>query len=298
MGEQFPISVRLLKQNIEGAPSFSADDSMVVCNGDDVAGFIVTKRFWEDDPLQETMGRLGWIEAMAVDPARQGQGVGRDLLAWATYRLRSQGAQKILLGAGFRHFFPGVPAELTGAKDFFGKAGFSERGVCHDLRGNLRGFVAPPSAAAALAAVGATARPCETGDIPALHAFLQAEFPGRWRFDTKRFIDRGGDPGEIIVISQGAQVLGFAHIYHWRGSYQGPPIYWHTLLGRRYGGLGPIGVAAGMRGKGLGLALLQLGLEHLARKGVENAVIDWTGLVDFYGRVGFTPWKTYARMEC
>jgi predicted N-acetyltransferase YhbS len=53
-----------------------------------------------------------------------------------------------------------------------------------------------------------------------------------------------------------------------------------------------------MRGKGLGLALLQLGLEHLARMGVENAVIDWTGLVDFYGRVGFTPWKTYARMEC
>ena len=129
-------------------------------------------------------------------------------------------------------------------------------------------------------------------------AFLQAEFPGRWRFDTKRYLDLGGDCSDIMVLSQGSQVIGFAQIYHRASSYQAPPMYWHRLVGARYGGLGPIGVAAGVRGKGLGLALLQLSLQHLATLGVQDAVIDWTTLLGFYARAGFTSWKTYLRMDC
>jgi predicted N-acetyltransferase YhbS len=128
-------------------------------------------------------------------------------------------------------------------------------------------------------------------------AFLQAEFPGRWRFDTKRYLDLGGNPDNIMILCQGERVIGFAHVYFRGGSYQGPPTYWHSLVGTHYGGLGPIGVAASVRGKGLGLALLQLSLQHLATLGVEDAVIDWTTLLDFYARAGFAPWKTYIRME-
>ncbi len=297
LGEHFPMSVRLLRQNVEGAPSFSPADSTIVSMDDQVVGFVLTKRFREQDPLRETMGKIGWIESLIVDPAWQRQGVGRDLLAWAMYRLRSEGAEKLYLGSGFRHFFPGVPGELPGLKDYFARAGFRDTSIAYDLRGDLRGFVAPPSATQTTDAAGCTVHPCRPQDTAALAEFLQAEFPGRWRFDTGRFLDRGGDVADIIILRRAATVLGFAHIYHWRASYQGPPVYWHKLLGGRYGGLGPIGVAAGMRGKGLGLALLQLGLQHIADLGVEQAVIDWTGLTEFYARVGFTPWKPYIRME-
>lgn len=298
LGEHFPLSMRLFRQTIEGGPSYLPDDSRVVMNGDQAVGYILTERFRVPDPLMETHSSTGWIEAMIVDPAYQRQGIGHDMLAWATDRLHSQGATKLFLGGGFHRFFPGVPAELPGLKDYFTRAAFKESHIVHDVRGNLRNFTAPPSAKAALAAVGGDVRPCRTEDIPALMDFLHAEFPGGWRFDTRRYLDQGYDPKEIIILTQGAQVIGFAHIWSWRSSFLGPSVYWKKLLGRRCGGLGPIGVAQGMRGKGLGLALLQLALEYDAALGVEDGIIDWTSLTGFYARVGFTPWKTYIRMEC
>jgi len=297
LGEHFPLDTRLIRQNIEGAPSFQPEDSTIVLRGDDVAGFIVTKRFREQDPLLATLGSVGWIDALIVDPAHQRQGLGRDLLAWAVYRLRSNGAGTIHLASALRHFFPGVPLELPGLVDYFAGAGFSQVGVAHDLHGDLRGFVAPPSARAAVAAVDGVVHPCRVQDMPALHAFLAAEFPGRWRYDIARYLTMGGDPAMVIILRQGDAVAGFAQIHRAGRGYQGPPAYWRGVRGPRPGGLGPIGVAASMRGKGVGLALLQLALEEAARRGVEDGVIDWTSLLDFYARVGFAPWKSYARME-
>ena len=74
-------------------------------------GYILTKRFREQDPLLETMANVGWIDAVLVDPDWQRRGIGRDLMTWAMYSLRSEGAGKIFLGGGFGHFLPGVPQE-------------------------------------------------------------------------------------------------------------------------------------------------------------------------------------------
>ena len=298
LGEQFPLSIRLFRQNVEEGPSYDPEDGAVVMNGDEVVGYALTERFRAKDPLQETYKTTGWLEAVVVDPAYQRQGVGCSLLDWATARLHSQGAAKILVGGGRHRFFPGVPAELPGVQDYFSRAGFRVSQTVYDVRGNLRHFAAPPSARAALAAVGGDVRPCRTEDIPALMDFLQAEFPGGWRFDTRFFLDQGYDPAEVIIMTQGAHVIGFAHIWSWRSRFLGPSVYWKKLLGHRCGGLGPIGVAQGMRGKGLGLALLQLALQYDAELGVEDGIIDWTTLTGFYALAGFTPWKTYIRMEC
>jgi predicted N-acetyltransferase YhbS len=298
MGDAFPMSQRLFRQNTEGAPSYDPDDSRVVCRQDDVVGYILTKRFGEDDPLRETMGSAGWIDAIIVDPAWQRQGIGRDLMAWALHRLRGNGAEQVFLGGGLRHFLPGVPAETPGLKDFFGGLDFATLATVYDLRGNLRGFAAPPAASAAVVEAGASVTPCEPEDVPALMAFLRAEFPGRWRFDTERCLALGGAPQDVMILRRSPDVLGFAQIYHRRSAFLGPPIHWHRLMGTHYGGLGPIGIAAGVRGRGLGKALLQLSLQHLAGLGVTDAVIDWTTLLAFYAKVGFTPWKSYARMVC
>jgi GNAT superfamily N-acetyltransferase len=298
LGEQFPMTLRLFRQNTEGAPSYRADDSTVVVADGQVISYILTKRFREQDTLLQSEGATGWIEALVVDPAWQRQGVGRDLLAWAVYKLRSEGAQKILLGGGVRHFLPGVPAGPGSAQDYFARAGFVATSTVYDLRGSLRGFTAPPSASTAVAAAGGSVTPCRPDDVLDLSAFLLAEFPGRWRFDTQCFLSQGGAPQDIMILRQGTRVTGFAHIYHRRSAYLGSPIAWHRLLGRAYGGLGPIGVAKEVRGKGLGLALLQLSLQRLAGLGVADAVIDWTTLTGFYGHAGFTPWKAYVHMQC
>jgi ribosomal protein S18 acetylase RimI-like enzyme len=42
-------------------------------------------------------GHRGWINYLAVDPAVQGQGLGRQLMDWAEARLRERGCPKINL---------------------------------------------------------------------------------------------------------------------------------------------------------------------------------------------------------
>lgn len=42
-------------------------------------------------------GHRGWINYLAVDPARRQQGLGRQLMAWAEAQLRARGCPKINL---------------------------------------------------------------------------------------------------------------------------------------------------------------------------------------------------------
>jgi ribosomal protein S18 acetylase RimI-like enzyme len=42
-------------------------------------------------------GHRGWINYLAVDPSRQQQGLGRQLMAWSEARLRERGCPKINL---------------------------------------------------------------------------------------------------------------------------------------------------------------------------------------------------------
>jgi len=65
-------------------------------------------------------------------------------------------------------------------------------------------------------------------------------------------------------------------------------------LPKPWGQLGPIGVSKDARGKGYGGALLDAGLRYLRDQGVRGCVIDWTDLVDFYGKFGFKPYREYA----
>lgn len=297
MGRQFPLSLHLFRQNSEQTPGFRPEDSRLLLDGDSVIGYVLTKRFREHDALAGLVGAHGWIEAIVIDPAYQRRGLGRQLLEWARQHLREDGAQRLFIGGGFRHFFPGVPVDLPGAHDFFQQAGYRPFSTDHDLRGSLAGFAAPPAAQAALSATGATLTLSSAADVPALLDFMRAEFPGRWRYDIEHYVAAGHDLQDVVILKQGQRVIGFAQIFHPGSSYLGPSIYWHRLLGRRYGGLGPMGVAASVRGQGLGLVLLQLALQRLADLGVQQAAIDWTKLVSFYARVGFAPWKTYVRMD-
>jgi GNAT superfamily N-acetyltransferase len=58
-----------------------------------------------------------------------------------------------------------------------------------------------------------------------------------------------------------------------------------------------MGLSPALRGRGLGLALLDRAMVHLASRGADEMVIDWTILLDFYGRLGFTPCRRYRHGE-
>lgn len=53
-------------------------------------------------------------------------------------------------------------------------------------------------------------------------------------------------------------------------------------------------MAEAWRGRGVGLALAALVTECLREEGVARSYVGWTWLVDWYGRLGYRVWRTYA----
>jgi len=296
LGQEFPLRQRLWRQQTAGDPSFRSGDALVAVENGQVVGLVLAKLFREEYESCAAYRHMGWISALVVDPDWQGRGIGKALLEQAEAHLRSAGVANVRLGGSFFHFLPGVPTTQPAVRAFFEHRGYTFLAEPdHDVIGDLSDFRSPPSVEAALAQAGPsfTIGPTRRGEEAAVLAFVDAEFPGRWWYETKLFFEDGGDPADVVLLREGREVVGFAHVFHPRSVVIGPSVYWAPLLGRRYGGLGPIGIAERLRGQGLGLGLLCRSLEYLRFLGVRRCVIDWTGLVDFYGKAGFTIWKSY-----
>ena len=94
-----------------------------------------------------------------------------------------------------------------------------------------------------------------------------------------------------MVIEHHGHIEGFCHIFRPNAWPPGPSTFWSP----HQAGLGPIGVSEHVRGQGLGGRLLAASLHELAQGGARTCVIDWTSLVDFYGKFGFRPVRAYRR---
>ena len=292
-GPQFPLDRPLWRQNTEGDPRhFHADRCWVVRADDTVAGCLVLK-VPDDPPAWPGQDpRHGWISVLLVEPGRDEE-IAPLLLERAERWLRERGFTHVTFGGDPSHFFPGAPEDDPALGAALEAAGLRPGGLMHDLFGDLRQLVAPEDGAGALPALDATIGACAPEDVPALLRFVDREFPGRWAYETEQRLRIEPSPADVLIVRQGVEVIGFCHTYH-RGSRRiGPSIYWREAIGGRYGGLGPIGVDRAHRGRGLGRAVLASALTHLRRVGAEHAVIDWTTLVDYYGRLGFRIWRTY-----
>jgi GNAT superfamily N-acetyltransferase len=147
-------------------------------------------------------------------------------------------------------------------------------------------------AASTLTTAGLSLQPASDLDRDPLLSFLLAEFGGEWWHDIGWFLDAGGDPAEVLLLRGDGRIQGFARVHTPASRPPGWPMYWHTDSPSA-GGLGPIGLAAALRGRGLGRALLVLALDHLRSLGHADVVIDDTTLLGYYGPHGFAPWITY-----
>jgi GNAT superfamily N-acetyltransferase len=204
--------------------------------------------------------------------------------------LRESGVRRVILGGSFHHVMPGVPVALPGAVAFVEKRGYALGGTVWDVRRDLGVGPALPTVPAE---PGVVFGPCEPGRVAALNAFLETAFPGRWARDVRQFLASGGDPGTVMTLDVDGAIEGFAWL-HPPGS--SGALRWAGFA-PEVAALGPIGVSEAVRGRGLGLGLLAAGLGWLAAEGARDTVIDWTTLLEFYGRVGFEPWLAYRLGE-
>jgi ribosomal protein S18 acetylase RimI-like enzyme len=296
-GPEFQLSEALWLQNTSHDPSFKPED--VILARDDagkLAGFAQAKVFrdaanYSGDDLSKIV-RRGHIAAIAVRPEYRRQGLGQTLLTEAEAYLVENGANFFYAGENFRHYFPGVPKHSAEALGFFQANGYSLGVTEVDLDGPLDPAVYEPAIAAARQV---TFRQGQPGDETALYEFLKRSFPGRWYYDTRLYLEQGGLLEDIsLVFDQAGIVQGFLLSYRPGGKIIGPGRFWLTD-NREWGGIGPLGLSQETRGLGAGLGVVGAGMRHLHEHGLKFARIDWTTLVDFYGKAGFKPSLTYQR---
>lgn len=294
-GDDLAVSPRTVAYNVT-APTGGLCAGVIAYQGETPVGFVTVSQLSADPSVQSPA--TGWIDAIAVHPDHQRQGVGSALLAWAEGFLLGQGCRRILLGSSLRPFLPGVPVELETA-GFFVHQGYGGDDVDRpthestwDVAADLSAYTPPPS----LREVDAQIRPARPGDAEAVLTFLRREFPGRWRYEFEEFLRNGGRASDYMVLWTARGVDGCCTLT-FEDSLRPIERFFPYRLPRPWGQLGSIGISEDRRGLGFGAALLDAGLRRLHDNGVNGCVIDWTNLVEFYGKFGFTPYRRYLRLH-
>jgi GNAT superfamily N-acetyltransferase len=293
-GDELAITEHFAACNLRPAPGMTQQGWLLV--DDNWAQGFVLASFLDGYPAVAAPTQ-GWIDALAVAPAAQRQGVGRGLLAAAEAWLHEHGRTRISVGSSLRVFAPGVPVEL-GTASFFVRHGYTDLDsaghprLAYDVAADLSAYRPP----ADLHEVRGAARPAQRGQEELLYGFLRQEFPGRWYYEAKLLLEH--DEARISDYMllwtengvQGACLLTFPDSTR--------PIerYYPYSLPKPWGQAGSIGVSASLRGQGFGMHLLDASLRRLHDNGINGCVIDWTNLLHFYGRFGFAPLRSYSML--
>ena len=292
-GDQFPLDLALWQQNTdEDSRHFRAERCWVIEEDGVVRGCLALKVPDRPTAWPGQDPKHAWISVLVVEPGRDAE-LTEGLLDRALDWLRRAEFERVSYGGDPSHFFPGAPDDDRALRRMLETAGFRPGKLVYDLISDLGHHRVPEGLDRPLQDAHAIFGACNASDRQGLLQFVDSAFPGRWAYETRQRLEIEPTPEDILVIRRGAEIIGFCHAYH-RGSRRlGPSVYWRRAIGDRYGGLGPLGLAPAFRGRGLGGALLAMAVGHLHRLGVERVVIDWTTLLDLYGRLGFQAWRTY-----
>lgn len=289
LGNEFPMREELFQQNsFQDENVFREGSCVALSDQGEPVGFIVSKQ-WQE-ALDVQMERdVGWIQACVVKSHYQNQGIGTLLLKHAEEALFNSGINKILVGGDPWHYFPGVPAGCNQAHSWLTKHGYHSGEKEYDLLNEGEGHFPYPSQFP-----GVEFSVLEPHEKNELLEFLNHNFPGRWEYEAIHYFNRGGTGREFVVARKNNRIIGFTRVNDSHSPLIAQNVYWAPAFKQTLGGIGPLGVSKKERGNGYGFGIVQAGIYFLRQRGVQNLVIDWTGLVDFYKKFQFYPWKVYV----
>jgi ribosomal protein S18 acetylase RimI-like enzyme len=263
--------------------SWCLQDHLLAEIDGDAVGFALVQAPHEGSPG-------GSLLALAVHPEYRRRGAGRRLHEAALERLQAHGIRQAQPGSGGRgYFWPGIPSNLPGAWAFFQALGWAETERSYDLARSLHDYQTP-------AWVWERARRFEyltadqDGLAEAVVAFVAAELP-----DWETFFAQAAQEGrarDILLARQpgSSEILGACLV-------ESPVPEWEPLFQQPAGEMGCFLAAQAARGHGVGMALAARATEILQARGCLTSYIRWTGLVDWYGKLGYTTWQEYIMSE-
>ncbi|WP_026691308.1 GNAT family N-acetyltransferase [Alteribacter aurantiacus] len=294
--ERFPMRKALFLQNSFHDQNVDQEASrLAITDEGHVAGFIVAKR-WQEKMTVSMPKSLGWIQVLLVSSKYQNQGVGTRLLHHAETTLQEAGAEELVLGRDPWHYFPGIPYESTSVKRWFENRGYVHHVpygqdvdmICEYGEEPVPDRVSPSDATFSI---------LKEEEKDDLLSFLHRSFPGRWEYEAIRYFEKGGDGSAFVVIKKDDRIIGFCRVNDPESPFIAQNVYWAPLFDGRLGGIGPLGVDRHYRKYGYGLAIVKEAVRVLRERNVDRIVIDWTGLTEFYGKLGYTTWKRYDQYK-
>lgn len=292
LGERYPITDAVFLQRTAGNPHYRRGDAVVATVGRRQVGFGLVEVV---RPNAAPAEKTAYVGALLVAPECRRQGIGRALLQALEGHLRQAGCERVAAGRGQARFWTGVPEDLPEASAFFQAQGYVSGARVCDLLVPLGNYRASMRYQERLRAVGAEVVSATPALLPALLEFEYREFAG-WASSILRCA-ANGDLANVLVVTSPAGIIGSILTYTpdsgWRYSNQ----VWERQIGGRLGGYGAVGIATSQRGKGLGAAMCEAAAAYVESRGADACFIDWTGIPDFYRRIGAEVWRWHSMPE-
>lgn len=289
LGTEFPMRKELFEQNSFQDENICYEGSRIALDGEDnVIGFIVAKR-WQETLDVEIGSKTGWIQALLVDRNFRNQGIGSELLKHVESVFNTHQLKHVSLGRDPWHYFPGIPEENKKTSAWFESKGYTAYGTDHDLIHTYENSEKPELPTGE----NVTYSILEEKDKDHFLDFLHRCFPGRWEYEAMHYFEKGGTGREFVVLKKNGKIIGFCRINDPDSPLIAQNVYWEPLFSEALGGIGPLGVDANERKQGYGLAIVEAGIAALRNRDINRIVIDWTGLVTFYEKLGYSVWKSY-----
>lgn len=253
-------------------PDFDPELNPVAAVGEQIVGFVAGA------PANAQLQCPAGVKLFAVAPEWRQRGVATRLFDELEGRLRATGAgHAVAMAAGNNRLTQGLDVRYTAALCFLAARGYERTGVTQDMVADLeRTDLETVEAEVAAAAAGIRFRRATEADRDWLHEGVGRELaypaPGarlgrRWAYLAT--LGLGRPPATVQVAEEMASgaFLGFGatHVARW-------------------GVLGPMGVAARVRGRGVGAVLLRRCLRDLRADGFEQGEIYSVGPIAFYAK--------------
>ena len=286
VSDAFPMTEALFAQNTVGDADVLVDGSAVVTVEGEVRAVVISKivKNTKDVTLRTDKG---WIHLLLVDVPYRRQGIGSKLLAVAEEALKKAGMQHIQFGGDLLHYLCGVPKEDEVTQQFLLQHHYVYEATMTDLTQTLTAPVILPQFDEIQFV------PLQLAEKDAFLQFMHRAFPGRWEYEAIVYFEKGGTGKEFVVAKKGEQIIGFCRMNDETGPTIAQNMNWAPTMQGKAGGIGPLGIEASERKGGYGLGITQAAVYYLQQRGVDTILIDWTTLIEFYGKLGFTPWQQY-----
>lgn len=240
--------------------------------------------------IDSEQGSIAGLILLLVEPAKQRCGIGTSLMHEVERRLRGRSVHRLTLGAGDGdYFWPGLPQEQVEALHFFRAFGFVEHEASADLIQDLTHFRTPEWVLSRLADSGTTLCLAESARTEEIAAFEQEYFPA-WSAFFENEMRHGCHCNILLAQGPDGKVRGTTLLK------REAVIPWIDIHGTQVGTLNTLGVAPESQGQGIGLALTAGAMEHLKNAGCSHCLIQWTGLNEWYGKLGAKPWAQYRML--